>query len=69
MRELGELVRTGRYTADAGAAVVVEYEKEEPLWGFGLQPRNPVGYPKRSLGKGKPLGEVVSTERFGTPSI
>jgi nitroreductase len=31
----------------------------------------PFGYPKRTLGKGKkkrkPLGEVVSAERFGTP--
>ena len=31
----------------------------------------PFGYPSRSLGKGKkkrkPLGEVVSSERFGTP--
>jgi hypothetical protein len=31
----------------------------------------PFGYPTRRLGKGKkkrkPLGEVVSVERFGTP--
>jgi hypothetical protein len=31
----------------------------------------PFGYPKRALGKGKkqrkPLAEVVSSERFGTP--
>lgn len=31
----------------------------------------PFGYPKRSIGKGKkkrkPLGEVVSSERYGTP--
>jgi hypothetical protein len=31
----------------------------------------PFGYPKRALGKGKkkrkPLGEVVSAERFGVP--
>jgi hypothetical protein len=31
----------------------------------------PFGYPKRAVGKGKkkrkPLGEVVSTERFGNP--
>jgi nitroreductase len=31
----------------------------------------PLGYPKRKIGKGKkkrkPLGEVVSSERFGTP--
>jgi nitroreductase len=31
----------------------------------------PFGYPKRALGKGKkkrkPLGEVVSVERFGNP--
>jgi len=31
----------------------------------------PLGYPKRKLGKGKkkrkPIGEVVSDEKFGTP--
>jgi nitroreductase len=31
----------------------------------------PLGYPTRTLGKGKknrtPLGEVVSSERYGTP--
>src|SRR4030088_171631 len=30
LRELGGLVRTGRYIADAGAAVVVAYEKKSP---------------------------------------
>jgi nitroreductase len=28
LRELGSLVRTGRYAADAGAAVIVAYEKD-----------------------------------------
>lgn len=110
--ELGALMRTGRYIADAGAAVVVAYEKKSQYgvsdcsraiqsmilvawaegvgsnWtGFGglgavrikigLPDRYevlaivPFGYPKRALGKGKkkrkPLGEVVSAERFGTP--
>src|ERR1700716_2514975 len=30
LRELGALMRTGPYIADAGAAVVVGYEKESP---------------------------------------
>ena len=30
LRELAALDRTGRYTADAGAAVIVAYEKESP---------------------------------------
>lgn len=30
LRELGTLDRTGRYTADAGAAVVVAYAKDSP---------------------------------------
>ncbi len=112
LRELGAMMRTGRYIADAGAAVVVAYEKKSQYgvsdcsraiqsmilvawaegvgsnWtGFGgLEAvRNkvglpdsyevlaivPFGYPKRALGKGKkkrkPLGEVVSAERFGNP--
>jgi nitroreductase len=112
LRELGGLMRTGRYIADAGAAVVVAYEKKSPYgvsdcsraiqsmvlvawaegvgsnWtGFGgletvrkkvglpdsyeVLAVVPFGYPKRALGKGKkkrkPLGEVVSAERFGVP--
>ena len=112
LRELGGLMRTGRYIADAGAAVVVAYEKKSPYgvsdcsraiqsmilvawaegvgsnWtGFGgleavgkkvdlpdsyeVLAVVPFGYPKRALGKGKkkrkPLGEVVSAERFGNP--
>ena len=112
LRELGGLVRTGPYVAGAGAAVVVAYEKKNPLgvsdasraiqsmiltaWADGVGSNwtgfnglegvrklvglpdayevlavLPLGYPKRSLGKGKkkrkPLTEVVSAEHFGTP--
>ena len=112
LRELGALMRTGRYIAEAGAAVVAAYEKKSPYgvsdcsraiqsmilvawaegvgsnWtGFGgleavgkkvdlpdsyeVLAVVPFGYPKRALGKGKkkrkPLGEVVSAERFGNP--
>ncbi len=112
LRELGALLRTGRYIADAGAAVVVAYEKKSQYgvsdcsraiqsmilvaWAEGVGSKwtgfgglgavrkkvglpdsyevlaiVPFGYPKRALGKGKkkrkPLGEVVSAERFGNP--
>jgi nitroreductase len=112
LHELGALMRTGRYIAEAGAAVVVACEKKSPYalsdasraiqsmiltawcdgvgsnWtGFGgletvrkkvglpdtydVLAVVPFGYPKRMLGKGKkkrkPLNEVVSSERFGTP--
>ena len=112
LRELGALMRTGPYIAEAGAAVVVAYEKKSPYgvsdcsraiqsmilvawaegvgsnWtGFGgleavgkkvdlpdsheVLAVVPFGYPKRALGQGKkkrkPLGEVVSAERFGNP--
>ena len=112
VRELGALLRTGPYVTEAAAAVVVAYEKANPLgvsdasraiqsmiltawadgvgsnWtGFGgleavrkkvgipdtydVLAVVPLGYPKRSLGKGKkkrkPFAEVVSSEHFGTP--
>ena len=113
LRKLGALVRTGPYTANAGAAVIVAYEKEKgdfgisdasraiqsmmlAAWGdgvgsnwtgfagrldnvrveFGLPDAYevlavmPLGYPKRKVigkKKRKPLNEVVSAERFGTP--
>lgn len=113
LRKLGSLVRTGPYTANAAAAVIVAYEKEKgeigladasravqsmmlAAWGdgvasnwtgfagrldnvgkdFGLPDTFevlavvPLGYPKRRvIGKKrrKPLQEVVSAERFGTP--
>jgi nitroreductase len=112
MRELGKLVATGPYIAGAAAAIVVAYDKTNPLgvsdvsraiqsmilvawadkvgsnWtGFGrldgvrqkvslpdtfeVLAVVPFGYPKRKLGLGKknrkPLAEVFSAERFGTP--
>ena len=112
LRELGGLMKTGRYIADAAAAVVVAYERKSPFgvsdcsraiqsmvlvaWAEGVgcnwtgfggleavgkmvgMPDSyevlavvPFGYPKRAVGKGKkkrkPLGEVVSAERFGNP--
>jgi len=112
LRELGTLVRTGPYIAQAPLAVVVAYEKNSRIgisdasraiqsmilvawadgvgsnWaGFGgldgvrrkvglpdtyeVLAVIPFGYPRRALGKGrknrKPLGEVTSAERFGTP--
>ena len=114
LQELGRLVRTGPYTANAAAAVVVAYEKKSDsfaisdasraiqsmiltAWAegvgsnwtgfaggldgvrqaFGLPDSYdvlavvPFGYPKRKLGLGrknrKPIGEVVSDEKFGTP--
>jgi nitroreductase len=112
LRELGTLVRTGPYVAQAPLAVVVAYEKDSRIgisdasraiqsmilvawadgvgsnWtGFGgldgvhrkvglpdtyeVLAVIPFGYPRRALGKGrknrKPLGEVASAERFGTP--
>jgi nitroreductase len=112
LRELGTLVRTGPYIAQAPLAVVVAYEKNSRVgisdasraiqsmilvawadgvgsnWaGFGgldgvrrkvglpdtyeVLAVIPFGYPRRALGKGrknrKPLGEVTSAERFGTP--
>ena len=113
LQELGRLVRTGPYTANAAAAVIVAYEKSKStalsdasraiqamiltawaegvgsnwtgfaggldgvLQAFGLPDSYdvlavvPFGYPKRKLGLGKkkrrPIGEVVSDEKFGTP--
>ena len=113
LQELGSLVRTGPYTANAAAAVIVAYEKSNSLalsdasraiqsmiltawaegigsnWtgfagrldgvrqafglpdGFDVLAVVPFGYPKRKLGLGKkkrkPIGEVVSDERYGTP--
>jgi nitroreductase len=112
LQELGELLRTGPYTANAAAAIVVAYEHQSIFgvsdvsraiqtivlmaWAEGVgsnwagfagmeEVRKhvglpddydviavvPLGYPKRALGKGKknrkPLGEVVSRERYGTP--
>ena len=115
LQDLGRLVRTGPYTANAAAAVIVAYEKSTPLavsdasraiqsmiltaWAegvgsnwtgfasgldgvrqaFGLPDSYdvlaivPFGYPRRKLGLGKkkrkPIGEVVSDERYGTPWI
>jgi nitroreductase len=110
--DLGSLVAHGPYIAGAAAAVVVAYEKANPLgisdvsraiqsmilvaWGDGVGsnwtgfgqlegvrkhvglPDNyevlavvPFGYPKRKIGLGKkkrkPLAEVASAERYGTP--
>ena len=112
IRDLGSLVRTGPYIAQAPLAVVVAYEKDSRIgisdasraiqsmilvawadgvgsnWtGFGgldgvrrkvglpdtyeVLAVIPFGYPRRALGKGrknrKPLREVASAERFGTP--
>jgi nitroreductase len=112
LRELGKLVAHGPYIAGAAAAIVVAYEKTNPLglsdasraiqsmilvaWGdkvgsnwtgfggmegvrqrvgmpdsFEVLAVVPFGYPKRKLGLGKkkrkPLAEVFSAERFGTP--
>jgi nitroreductase len=113
LRKLGSLIRTGSYTANSAAAVIVAYEKEKgefgisdasraiqsmmlAAWGdgvgsnwtgfagrlenvreeFGLPEKYdvlaviPLGYPKRKVvgkKKRKPLSEVVSAERFGTP--
>ncbi|TME51838.1 MAG: nitroreductase [Chloroflexi bacterium] len=113
LRKLGSLIRTGPYTANAAAAVIVAYEKEKgefgisdasraiqsmmlAAWGdgvgsnwtgfagrlenvrveFGLPDVYdvlavvPLGYPKQKVigkKKRKPLGQVVSAERFGTP--
>lgn len=112
LRKIGEIMKTGRYTADAAFAIVVLVEKESAYgvsdasraiqnmiltawsdgvgsnWvGFGPMPEVellldvpktheglavvPFGYPEAKLGRGrkkrKPLGEVVSRERFGTP--
>ena len=112
MHELGRLVKTGPYIANAPLAIVVACEKASKpgqsdasraiqsmilvAWadgvgsnwtGFGgideVRERVglpdsydvlavlPFGYPARQLGKGKKkrksIGEVASTERFGTP--
>lgn len=113
LRRLGSLVRTGPYTANAAAAVIVAYEKEKgemglsdasraiqsmmlAAWGEGVASNwtgfahrldnvarefgipdtyevlavVPFGYPKRKVigkKKRKPIGEVVSAERFGAP--
>lgn len=112
LRDLGALVAHGPYIAGAAAAVVVAYEKANPLgisdvsraiqsmilvaWGDGVGSNwtgfgqldgvrkkvglpdkyevlavVPFGYPKRKIGLGKkkrkPLAEVASAERYGTP--
>ncbi|MGH7765049.1 MAG: nitroreductase family protein [Candidatus Dormibacteraceae bacterium] len=113
LQELGRLVRTGPYTANAAAAVIVAFEKSNVLaisdasraiqsmmltawaegvgsnWtgfagrldgvrqefglpdGYDVLAVVPFGYPKRKLGLGKkkrkPIGDVVSDEKFGTP--
>jgi nitroreductase len=112
LRQIGAVVRSGRYTADAAFAIVVVVEKDSVFavsdasraiqnmiltawsegvasnWvGFGPMPEVeklvgapktfeglavvPFGYPGSKLGRGrktrKPLGAVVSRERFGTP--
>jgi nitroreductase len=112
LRKIGEIMRTGRYTADAAFAIVVLVEKDSPYgisdasraiqnmilvawaegigsnWtGFGPMPAIeklvgapktheglaivPFGYPAAKLGSGrkkrKPIAEVASRERFGTP--
>jgi nitroreductase len=112
LRDLGGLVAHGPYTAGAGAAIVVAYEKGNRLaisdvsraiqsmilvaWGDGVGSNwtgfgeldgvrqrvglpdkyevlavVPFGYPKRKIGMGKkkrkPLAEVASAERYGTP--
>ena len=112
LHELGRLVKTGPYVANAPLAIVVGCEKASKpgqsdasraiqsmilvAWadgvgsnwtGFGgldevrekvglpdsydVLAVLPFGYPARQLGKGnkkrKPIGEVASTEHFGTP--
>jgi nitroreductase len=111
LRELGRLVAHGPYIAGAGAAVVVAYEKGDPLgvsdvsravqsmiltaWADGVASNwtgfgalegvrkmvglpdtyevlavVPFGYPKRAVKgkkKRKPIDEVVSAEKFGSP--
>ena len=112
LQELGGLVRTGPYTADAAAAIVVGILRDNRLavsdasraiqdmlltaWADGVgsnwtgfagldEVRRwvglpddydvvavlPLGYPKRATGKGlkkrRPLAEVASAERYGTP--
>ena len=112
LRALGEIIKTGRYTAGASCAVVVVLQKASKLvvsdasravqsmiltawsdgvgsnWvGFGPLPDVqkllgvpethwalavcPFGYPVATIGRGhknrRPLGEVASRERFGTP--
>jgi len=112
LRKIGEIMRTGRYTADAAFAIVVLVEKDSPYgisdasraiqnmilvawaegigsnWtGFGPMPAIeklvaapktheglaivPFGYPAAKLGSGqkkrKPIDEVASRDRVGTP--
>ena len=112
LRAIGEIVKTGRYTADASFAIAVFVMKESHVarsdasraiqnmiltawsegigsnWtGFGAMPAIqellgvpesygglavlPFGYPADARGRGrkrrKPIGEVASRERFGTP--
>ena len=114
LRAIGEIIRTGRYTAGASFAIAVFVEKESHFarsdasraiqnmiltawsegigsnWtGFGAMPAIqqllgvpesygglavlPFGYPAEALGRGrkqrKPIGEVASRERFGTPFV
>lgn len=112
LQQLGSLVRTGPYIAQAAFAIAVAYEKDNKFgvsdvsraiqdmmltawdagvgsnWsGYGglqaaadllgipdtmeLLAVVPFGYPAQAVGRGKkkrkPLGEVVSRERFGQP--
>lgn len=112
LKKLGELARTGPYTADAQLAIVVTVEKDSRFgvsdgsraiqsmmltaWSEGVGSNwvgfrgldavkevlnipdeyeilaiIPFGYPTADIGHGKknrkPLGEVVSSERFGEP--
>ncbi|TMC05508.1 MAG: nitroreductase [Chloroflexi bacterium] len=112
LRELGGLLKSGPYTANAAAAIVVAYERESRFgvsdgsraiqsmllaaWGDGVGSNwvgftgldavreyvglpdtfdvlavVPLGYPTRALGRGRknrrPVGEVASRERYGTP--
>ncbi|HEV2011442.1 MAG TPA: nitroreductase family protein [Candidatus Limnocylindria bacterium] len=112
LRKIGQIMKTGPYTADASFAIVAFVEKASPYgvsdgsraiqnmilaawsdgvgsnWvGFGPMPEVerllgapkthdglavvPFGYPAERLGVGrkkrKPIGEVASHERFGTP--
>ena len=112
LQQLGSLVRTGPYIAQAAFAIAVAYEKESrygvsdvsraiqdmmlTAWDAGVgsnwtafggleEAANllgipdtlellaivPFGYPAQSVGRGKknrkPLGEIVSRERYGRP--
>ena len=112
LRQIGAIIRSGRYTAEAALAIVVVVERDSTFavsdasraiqnmilvawsdgvgsnWvGFGPMPKVEtllgvpkthdalavvtLGYPALKLGRGrkrrKPLSQVASRERFGTP--